>query len=104
MTTMQAATAVRSGHVQEPEPAEKPPVLHISADYPDPYRGPTTTAVERLVTGTPDATHMVVSATRTSRPDQTYFRDCGMVEGVRLFAYRYFAPPFGIVNTATPLS
>ena len=96
MAMTQAATAAPTGPARQPEPTEKPLVLHISADYPDPHRGPTTTAVERLVAGTPDARHIVVSTTRTSRPDRTHFRDCGMVGGVRLFAFRYFAPPFGI--------
>lgn len=76
--------------------SRKPLVLHISADYPDPYRSPTTTAIERLVTGSPDVDHVVVSLNRTSRPDRTHFRDCGMVHGARLFAFRYFGLPFGL--------
>lgn len=96
MATMRAGPAAKSGQAGQPLAPETPLVLHISADYPDPHRGATTTAVERLVRGTPAAEHIVVSLNRTSRPDKTYFRDCGMVDGVRLFAFRYFAPPFGV--------
>ncbi len=87
--------AVTSNTTSKGRLDDKPLVLHISADYPDPHRGPTTKAVEHLVTGTKSANHVVVSLDRTGRPGDTYFRDCGMVDGVRLFAHRYFAPPLG---------
>ena len=85
-----------SGNLARVAPSVRPLVLHISADYPDPYRGPTTTAVERLVTSTRDVDHVVVSLFRTNHPGKTYFRDCGIVGGVRLFAYCYFCLPFGV--------
>jgi glycosyltransferase involved in cell wall biosynthesis len=97
MAAVSTAVNVASARVEPVRaPSAKPLVLHISADYPDPHRGPTTTAVERLVTGTRDADHIVVSLNRTNNPGKTHFRDCGMVDGVRLFAFRYFAPPLGI--------
>ncbi|WP_165784539.1 glycosyltransferase [Zhengella mangrovi] len=78
------------------ERPRRPLVLHLSADYPDPYRTPTTTAVERLVAGATEARHVVVSLFRTTNPLGTYFRDCGETGGVRLFACCYFGPPGGI--------
>ncbi|MBD8878416.1 glycosyltransferase [Roseibium polysiphoniae] len=77
-------------------------VLHISADYPNPYRDRTTTAIERLVLGAAkDAEgdfgeHIVVSLKRTSLPWNTSFVDCGITGGVRLFSYRYFGLPMGL--------
>jgi glycosyltransferase involved in cell wall biosynthesis len=75
----------------------RPLILHLSADYPDPYRGRTTTAVERLLQRVPDADHVVISLLRTSNPGKTAFIDCGTSGGIRLIAYRYFSPPMGIL-------
>lgn len=77
-------------------PDRRPLVVHISADYPTAHRGLTTMAVKRLVTNTPDADHVVFSLNRTGNPFDEAFHDCGLDEGVRVFAYRYFAPPLGI--------
>lgn len=90
-------TAVSAGVVARASaPAARPLVLHISADYPDPVRGATTTAVESLVTAMPDVDQIVVSLNRTGDPRRAVLRDCGMVKGVRLIAYRYYAPPLGL--------
>nr|WP_198338279.1 glycosyltransferase [Labrenzia sp. VG12] len=80
-----------------PQNVERPLILHLSADYPSPHRGPTTTAVKRLVEGIPEADHLVVSLFRTSDPRKVRFIDCGTQNGVRLIAYRYFAPPMGML-------
>ncbi|MBD8892421.1 glycosyltransferase [Roseibium litorale] len=79
----------------------EPHILHLSADYPNPYRNRTTTAIERLVIsavrengGIGD--HVVMSLNRTSLPWKTHFIDCGERDGVRVFAYRYFGLPMGI--------
>lgn len=74
----------------------RPRILHISADYPNPFRGRTTTAIERLVVNTGMGEHVVMSLNRTALPWKTYFRDCGEVNGVRLYAYRYLGLPLGI--------
>uniref|UniRef100_UPI0013D20D7B glycosyltransferase family 1 protein n=1 Tax=Escherichia coli TaxID=562 RepID=UPI0013D20D7B len=37
-----------------------------------------------------------VSLQRIDNPRRTYWRDLGMVDGRRLIAHGYFAPPFGI--------
>lgn len=73
-----------------------PRILHISADYPDPYRGRATTAIKRLVTSVGVGEHVVISLSRTALPWKTHFHDCGEVEGVHLFAYRHFGLPLGI--------
>ncbi|WP_346915628.1 glycosyltransferase [uncultured Roseibium sp.] len=79
-----------------PLPDRRPLAVHLSADYPTAHRGLTTTAVKRLVTSTQDADHVVFSLNRTSNPFDEAFHDCGLDEGVRVFAYRYFSPPLGI--------
>ena len=71
-------------------------LLHISADYPNPIRTPTTDAVLRLVDRMTDYDQVVVSLQRVSDPRRTYWRDLGMVRGRRLIAHGYFAPPLGL--------
>nr|WP_281435942.1 glycosyltransferase family 4 protein [Oricola nitratireducens] len=73
-----------------------PRILHVSADYPNPHRGRTTTAIERLVKSAGIGDHVVVSLNRTSLPWKTYLIDCGETDGIRLFAYRYFGLPMGL--------
>ncbi|GEO85256.1 MULTISPECIES: glycosyltransferase family 4 protein [Alphaproteobacteria] len=73
-----------------------PRILHISADYPNPHRGRTTTAIERLVKGAGVGEQVVMSLNRTVLPWKTYFRDCGEVDGVHLYACRYLGLPMGI--------
>lgn len=75
--------------------ARRPLLLHISADYPNPIRTPTTDAVMRLVDRMTDHEQVVISLQRLSDPRRTYWRDLGMVRGRRLIAHGYFAPPFG---------
>ena len=73
-----------------------PRILHVSADYPNPHRGRTTTAIERLVRMAGVGEHVVMSLNRTVLPWKTYFIDCGEVDGVHLYAYRYFGFPLGL--------
>ena len=85
----------RTGNSAEPR------ILHISADYPNPHRNRTTTAIERLVVSAAKENggigeHVVMSLNRTSLPWKTHFIDCGERNGVRVFAYRYFGLPMGI--------
>ncbi len=75
---------------------DKPLILHISCDYPNPHRDATTTAVERLVRGTGGVRHLVISLNRTSNPLKNQWIDCGEENGVRLIAFRYFSPPLGV--------
>lgn len=75
----------------------RPLILHLSADYPNPHRGRTTTAVQRLLQRVPEADHVVISLLRTSHPGKTAFIDCGTSDGIRLIAYRYFSPPMGLL-------
>ncbi|MFK8252504.1 glycosyltransferase [Ancylobacter terrae] len=73
-----------------------PLILHISSDYPNPIRTPTTTAVERLADRLVPLPQVVISLQRLSNPRRGYWEDLGMVNGRRLIAHGYFAPPFGI--------
>ncbi len=76
----------------------KPPtILHISSEYLDPIRPPPITdAVLRLVDRLTDYPQIVISLKRVSDPRKAFWRDLGMLDGRRVIAYRYFAPPLGL--------
>ena len=74
----------------------RPLILHISSDYPDPFRPPTTDAVRRLVDRMTDHPQIVVSLQRLNDPRREYWHDLGSVDGRRHIACGYFAPPWGI--------
>lgn len=74
----------------------RPLVLHITGDYPDPMRAPTTQAVKRLIDNATDADHVVFSLDRKVNPLATYLTECPAPPGQRRFAYGEFGLPFGI--------
>jgi len=74
----------------------KPVLVHLAADYPDPSRPWKTQAVKRLLLGTPDLDHVVLSLERVSNPAREETLDLGHDGPLRLFHLRYFAPPLGI--------
>ncbi|MGL4290798.1 MAG: glycosyltransferase [Phreatobacter sp.] len=87
-------------HVSSAQGRRRPVILHVSSDYPNPLRTPTTNAVERLVDRLTDYDQVVISLQRIDNPRRTYWRDLGMVNGRRVIAHGYFAPPFGIAMLA----
>jgi glycosyltransferase involved in cell wall biosynthesis len=74
----------------------RPLILHITGDYPDPVREPTTEAVKRLIDRLPMFDHIIVSLKRVVAPHQGYFQECPAAAGQRLFAYGYVGLPFGV--------
>lgn len=76
--------------------ARRPLILHITGDYPDPVREPTTEAVARLIDGLDSYDHIVVSLKRLANPAAGYFTECPAKPGQRLFAYGHFGLPFGV--------
>jgi glycosyltransferase involved in cell wall biosynthesis len=74
----------------------RPLILHITGDYPDPVREPTTEAVKRLIDRMTMADHIVVSLKRLANPRAGYFQECPAPPGQRLFAYGHFGLPFGV--------
>ena len=76
----------------------RPRILHLSADFPDSFRDRTTLAVRNLIAVTPAFEHVVVSLKRQSLPWRTYlnreWQDCSG----QIFAYGYWALPFGIAH------
>ena len=74
----------------------RPLILHITGDYPDPVREPTTEAVQRLIDRLTMYDHIVVSLNRLADPRSCYFRECPAPPGQRLFAYGHFGLPFGV--------
>jgi glycosyltransferase involved in cell wall biosynthesis len=74
----------------------RPLILHITGDYPDPVREPTTEAVKRLIDRLPMFDHVIVSLKRVVAPQHSYFKECPADAGQRLFAYGYIGLPFGV--------
>jgi glycosyltransferase involved in cell wall biosynthesis len=74
----------------------RPLILHITGDYPDAVREPTTEAVKRLIDRLTMFDHVVVSLKRLADPRAGYFKECSAPPGQRLFAYGHFGLPFGV--------
>jgi glycosyltransferase involved in cell wall biosynthesis len=74
----------------------RPLILHITGDYPDPVREPTTEAVKRLIDRLPMYDHVIVSLKRLADPRAGYFMECPAASGQRVFAYGHFGLPFGV--------
>lgn len=74
----------------------RPLVLHITGDYPDPVRAPTTEAVKRLIDRLDGLDHVVFSLVRTADPRTAYLHRCPAPPNQTLFAMRHFGLPFGI--------
>lgn len=76
---------------------KRPVILHISSEYLDPIRPPPITdAVLRLVDRLTNYPQIVISLKRVNDPRKAFWRDLGMLNGRRVIAYRYFAPPLGL--------
>jgi glycosyltransferase involved in cell wall biosynthesis len=78
------------------QPMRRPLILHITGDYPDPVREPTTEAVKRLIDRLMMYDHITVSLKRLPDPRAGYFTECPAPPSQRIFAYGYFGLPFGI--------
>lgn len=81
--------------VRRPGLARRPVILHITGDYPDGVREPTTQAIKRLIDGTGDADHVIFSLKRLADPGNGYFVECDAPPGQRLFAFGHFGLPLG---------
>jgi glycosyltransferase involved in cell wall biosynthesis len=73
-----------------------PVVLHITGDYPDPSRSPTTVAIKQLIDSLDDCDHIIISLTRTHDPRGVFVREYPAKPGQRLFAVHHFGLPFGV--------
>lgn len=76
--------------------SSRPLVLHITGDYPDPSRPPTTVAVKGLIDSLTDCDHVVVSLTRTPDPSRLKLVEFPAPAGQRLFAMHHFGLPMGV--------
>jgi glycosyltransferase involved in cell wall biosynthesis len=75
--------------------SRRPLVLHITGDYPDPSRTPTTVAVKQLIDNLTDCDHIIISLTRTADPRRRLTKEFPAAPGQRLFAIHHFGLPFG---------
>lgn len=71
-------------------------ILHLSGDYPDPVRKPTTQAIKQTISHLNDFDHVVISMDRKSNPLKCYWVDCGKIENAQVFAYGQWGLKFGI--------
>lgn len=77
--------------------ARRPLVLHITGDYPDGVRPPTTEAVKRLIDRQPALDHVVFSLMRHADPRREYLIVCpDPAPNQKLFAYGHFGLPLGV--------
>ena len=74
---------------------KRPLILHITGDYPDPSRPPTTVAVKGLIDSLGDCDHVVISLSRTADPRRLEVAEYPVAAGQRLFAIHHFGLPFG---------
>ena len=71
-------------------------ILHLSGDYPDPMRKPTTQAIKQTIAHLKHFDHMVISMDRRSNPFKCYWVDCGKIENAHVFAYGQWGLKFGL--------
>ncbi len=76
--------------------SQRPLILHITGDYPEPTRTPTTLAVKTFISNLTDCDHVIVSLTRTADPRRTLLRELPAPAGQRLFAMHHFGLPLGV--------
>lgn len=79
-------------------PPERPLVLHISGEYPDPVRNRTTPAVKSFIDRLPEFDHLVVSIRRQGDPRQCYLQEFEEGPHRRVVAIGYWAPPAGLLH------
>lgn len=100
MPTATAPEVVPDGHARAtgspPQQRTRPLVLHITGDYPDPVRAPTTEAVKRLIDRLDALDHVVFSLVRTADPRRAYLERCPAPPNQTLFAFAHFGLPFGV--------
>ena len=75
---------------------KQPLILHITGDYPDPTRPPTTHAIKHLIDNLDRCDHVIISLTRTADPRAVFVRELAAAPGQRLFAMHHFGLPLGI--------
>ena len=71
-------------------------ILHLSGDYPDPVRKPTTQAIKQTVSHLKKFDHVLISMDRKSNPFKCYWIDCGKIDNAQVFAYGQWGLKFGI--------
>ncbi len=74
----------------------RPLILHITGDYPDPTRTPTTVAIKHLIDGLTGCDHLIVSLTRTADPRRLQVRDFKLTGQQNIIAIHHFGLPFGV--------
>lgn len=71
-------------------------ILHLTGDYPDPVRKPTTQAIKHTIDHLPQFEHVVISLDRTPNPMKTYWKNCGCIGETQVFAHGQWGLPLGI--------
>ena len=71
-------------------------ILHLTGDYPDPVRKPTTKAIKHTIDHLPQFEHVLISLDRTPNPLKTYWTDCGTIGEAHVFAHGQWGLPLGV--------
>lgn len=71
-------------------------ILHLTGDYPDPVRQPTTKAIKNTIDRLPQFEHLVISMDRTANPMKSHWTDCGTIGAAHVIAHGQWGLPFGI--------
>jgi glycosyltransferase involved in cell wall biosynthesis len=76
--------------------AIRPLILHITGDYPDSTRAPTTFAIKHLIDNLTACDHVIISLTRTPDPRRMRLEELPAPPGQRLLAMHHFGLPLGV--------
>jgi glycosyltransferase involved in cell wall biosynthesis len=74
----------------------RPLILHITGDYPDATRAPTTFAIKHLIDNLTACDHVIISLTRTPDPRRMKVQELPAPASQRLFAVHHFGLPLGV--------
>lgn len=77
---------------------ERPLILHITGEYPDPVRNRTTPAVKSFIDHLPEFDHLIISIRRQSDPRTCYLEEFEEGPHRRAVAIGYWAPPGGLLH------
>jgi glycosyltransferase involved in cell wall biosynthesis len=77
---------------------DRPLILHLSAEYPDPLRDRTTPAVKGFIDRLPEFDHLIVSLKRFSDSRRSYMKEFDWRGNQKVVAIGYWAPPAGMLH------
>lgn len=80
------------------EPPDRPLILHITGEYPDPVRNRTTPAVKSFIDHLPEFDHLVISIRRQRNTRDCYLQEFDEGPHRHVVALGYWAPAGGLLH------